>query len=319
MILVVAPEPPLWLPFVLEREGAALDDITFVSMWSIVRRGSNAWASGRTDRQIAARFALRDATDRVAARRLTDEVTTIYAPSLAAQRTFARARRNTGPTRCVLVEDLPDLRQLHDDLDRAAIAHPEFRFLNRYRADRSRLSRQVAERVLADFIVVRGDFARRCRLASGLDPGRVELLGRPAAIATRRAIDGHRPTLLLAGLATARGGLAEALAALDAIPEASLVVRAGEGLEPADALAHPRVRQGSAAEFTRLDDIDLVVAPSWCEAALPEISLAAGLGIPIVATERAAGMVDLDKVGVAIDPGDVEGLVAAITLMLRRA
>jgi hypothetical protein len=43
-----------------------------------------------------------------------------------------------------------------------------------------------------------------------------------------------------------------------------------------------------------------------------ELTRAAALGIPIVATRRAAGFVDVD----AIEPGDTAGLIAAVDRLL---
>jgi hypothetical protein len=219
----------------------------------------------------------------------------------------------------VLVEDLPDFRQLHEDLDRAASAHPDAPFLRRYRADRSQLTRQAAERVLADTIVVRSEFARQGRIGAGIAAERVELAGRPTVVGPRRHPDGvsDRSTLLLAGLATARSGLFEALAVSDALPATTLVLRAGEGLEPPDALSRPHVRQGSPDELEHLTGIDVVLAPSWCEADLPQVRMAAALGIPVVATDRAAGTVDLRSAGASVPPGDIAALIAAVTEVLR--
>jgi hypothetical protein len=119
---------------------------------------------------------------------------------------------------------------------------------------------------------------------------------------------GASPTILLAGLAAARSGLYEVVGLAAAVPEATIVVRAGEGLEPADALDRPNIRSATPAEL-ELEGIDLVVAPAWCESDLAQIALAARRGIPVVATDRAAGRV---RVEVTIPPGDVQALVEAV-------
>jgi hypothetical protein len=178
------------------------------------------------------------------------------------------------------------------------------------------ITRQAAERVLADIIVVRSKFARSCRIASGVDRARIELLDAPALVAPRRPIDGQSPTVLLGGLAAARSGLAEALALAESLPTATLAIRAGAGLEPNDALRRPRVRMATPIERTHLEGIDLVVAPAWCEGVLPEVALAASLGVPVIATDRVAGMVDLDLAGARIEPGDEDALVRAARNLL---
>jgi hypothetical protein len=316
-LIVVAPESPGWLALALEREGLERSSTRVVATGALLRRASTVWARGRAHRRIAARFAIRRLADRLASHRLAGETEVVYAPSLAARRTFAVAHRGERHVRCILVEDLPDLGRLHDDLDRAALAHPEARFLRRYRADRSQIVRQAAERVLADRVLVRSEFSRDALVSSGVDPARIELISEPVPVGARRPIDRSRPTVLLAGLATARAGLFEALALLEWLPEATLVVRAGEGLEPVDALDRAEVRQGTAAELDRLEGIDLVLAPSWCEVDLPQVALAARMGIAVVATDRAAGRVDLTIAGASVTPGDLDGLKGAVTSLLR--
>jgi glycosyltransferase involved in cell wall biosynthesis len=96
----------------------------------------------------------------------------------------------------------------------------------------------------------------------------------------------------------------EALQAFSGHDAWELVVRPGEGMEPADLLARPGVRVAAADV---LDGIDLVVAPSWCESYPDEVARAAAAGLPVVATHRAAGFLDLDEVA----PGDADGLRAA--------
>lgn len=316
LIAVIAPEPAAWLDHLL---GGLEGDVRVIRLWPVVRRAGTAWARGRADRRIAARFALRQQLDRLAARWLPDGVEVVYAPSLAARRTFAEAARRPHPVRCHLIEDLPDLRQLHADLDRAAAVHPDAKFLLRYRADRRYLATQEAERALADVLHVRGDFAASVRRAAGHTSDRVTILGDHPAVAPRRQPPRpDQPMLLLAGLATARAGTYEALSALDAMPSATLLVRAGEGLEPVSLLSHPRVRTAGPREVIQLRDIDVVIAPSWCEAHLPELASAAARGIPIVATARAAGSIDLMKAGALIEPGDSIALVDAVRAVLSR-
>jgi hypothetical protein len=75
------------------------------------------------------------------------------------------------------VLDVPLLRALHRDLDRAAAVWPERSFLRRFRAPSWAIARQEAERVLADLVLVRGAYAHALCLADGIT--RVAML--PAA------------------------------------------------------------------------------------------------------------------------------------------
>jgi hypothetical protein len=299
---------------------AACRRVTSVPGWSLVELGLAAWARGRTERRMARRLLLRAATDRLAARWLPPSTTLLIAPACGAQRAFAAAAHR-GVAR-VLVEDLPAFRQLHVDLDRAAAVHPECAFLRRYRASRLHIVRRERERALADAILVRGRYAGS--LLDGDEahkalplPAEPACLPEPAG-STERGDADRGPRLLLAGLAAARSGIGEALAALEALPGATLLVRAGEGLEPADLLSRPGVREATPMEREELRDVDLVLAPAWCESYPPEVALAAARGVPVVGTTRAAGFVDLERAGAAVPAGDVEALVAAIDALLRR-
>jgi hypothetical protein len=297
--------------------------------WPLAELALSAWIGGRADRRLRALFWRRAAVDQLAARGLAGrrDLRAVVAPSGAALRCFALAARRGA--RRILLEDLPGLRQLQADLDRAAAAHPDCRFLRRYRAPLSVVARQEAEWALADHQLVRGHFARQVRAAAGLAPARLAAwpavldargpatsgIG-PARSAAARGTP-RAPRVLLAGLAAARHGTAEALALLEARPDVELALRAGEGFEPAALARHPRVAARDGAAGDPLDGVDLVIAPSWCESYPAELALAAARGIPIVATRRAAGFVDLDAAGaVAVEPGDVAALVAAVAARL---
>jgi len=223
----------------------------------------------------------------------------VIAPSLAARATFAAA-----PSGClkILVEDLPSFRQLHADLDVAALAHPDCRFLRRYRAPARLVARQEAERVLADALLVRGRYAAEQRSGAGkpilpLPLPRVELARATHAPGARRRV-------LLVGLATARNGSMEAL---QASGDWELLVRPGEGMEPADLLSRPNVRAARPSEIATLEGIDLVIAPAWCESHPEELRRAAAARVPAVATHRAAGWLDVTE----IPPGNPSVLRAA--------
>lgn len=254
-----------------------------------------AWASDRTDRRYRASFVLRAAIDRWAAaevRRRKPRM--VIAPSLAARHTFAAAREIGAAT--VLVMDVPLLRALHRDLDRAAAAWPERTFLRRFRAPSSALARQEAERVLADLIVVRGAYAHALCLADGIPEARLARV--PVAASTIAAP--LRPTgrVGLAGLAAARHGVDTALAAVRDLG-ATLVVRIGEGTEPADLAQH-------AGIATDDGPVDAILCPAICETYAPELAATA---VPVIASPMAA----LD--GHGPDPYDV----AAVTEALRAA
>lgn len=258
------------------------------------------WARRRVDRLLAGRFFQRMVVDRAASTRQLSGGR-VVAPSLGAQAIFARARREGLKT--VLIEDLPDLRTLQADLDRAAARHPECRFLRRYRAPAELVARQERERVLADEIWVTSTFAEELRLAGGMRADSIHRLQRST---DERPPIGYAPgssLVLLAGLAAARNGTVEALAALDELPGVTLLVRAGEGMEPADLLERPQVRVYAG------EDVAAVVAPAWCETHPSEVARAIAGGVPVVATTRAAGFHENTCI---IDPGDVNALIAGL-------
>lgn len=342
MILLVAPEPAAWpprlaaldpdirvfapwaipdlaplralarrIPFLRRR--LTRDAVTTAPGWPLAELALSAWIGERADRRLRGLFLRRAAVDRMAAarvRRMRD-LRAVIAPSGAAERTFAAATR--AGARCILLEDLPALRQLQDDLDTAAARHPDCRFLRRFRAGPSVLARQEVEWAMADRILVRGAFARSVRAAAGVAATR--LIDWPDPLPVSRPRPFAPPTrVLLAGLAAARHGTCEARALLDSRPDLELVVRAGEGLEPAALLDHPRVRRATSRQLATLDGIGLVLAPSWCEAYPEEVALAVSHGVPVTGTQRAAGFADLGAG--AHPPGDTRALAAAVDLAL---
>jgi hypothetical protein len=255
--------------------------------------GLRAWARGRTDRRYQADFALRAAIDVWAAREVRRRRPRIVlAPSLAARRTFAAARAVGAAT--VLVVDVPLLRALHRDLDRAAAVWPERDFLRRFRAPSWAIARQDAERVLADLVVVRGAYAHALCLADGIPAARLAIL--PAA-PPRACSPPVSPTgrIRLAGLAAARHGVDTALAVARALGR-TLVVRVGEGTEPADLARRAGVS---------IDDgpVDAIVCPAVCETYAAEVQT---LGLPVIASPMAS----LD--GTGPDPYDVRAFAEAI-------
>jgi hypothetical protein len=258
-----------------------------------VRLAMRAWTRGRADRIIRARLASRAAIDAWLARTLPRDATEVVAPTGAAWRTFAVAERRGIPR--VLIMDMPCLRQLHVDLDRAARALPHRGFLRRYRADRDALVRQESEWVLASKILVRGEYARGVVARAGVSAEIVPLPCPP--IAPRL----HRPgrAVLLAGLAAARNGVD---AAIDACAALGLELRGrtGEGAE------------AGVVPARGLDEIGVVIAPAWCESYAPELAAACAAGIPVIATRAAAAFEPV----IEIAPGDSGALAAAIARSL---
>ncbi len=329
---LLAPEPSEWLPTVLGRLMVTPADRLFAP-WALHRpppawlgpRLRAAWIRRRADgvqvltlpgwsvvegmrrlyaRSTAARyrshFVLRQHLSRIAAQRLPRSVKTVIAPSLAARELFAVARRQGA--RCVLVEDLPSLRQLCSDLDRAAQQHPQARFLSNHRPSAAHVARQEAERLLADERWVRGPFTTALLAEAGL--GSEPLVPRAGWCEVHEARPLTGRTLLLAGGATARAGVYEALAALEARPQWTLLARGGEGTEPV-ARRHPRVRLLSGA--ASLQGVVAVLAPAWSEHHAAELEAASREGVPVIASDRAAPW----SGHLPIPVGDVGALVRA--------
>lgn len=276
--------------------------------WALVEAALRAAAPSQAE-SLAARFALRRRLGQVMAALLPRRVEMVVAPSIAAREVFGEARRRGA--RCVLVEDLPNLRRLHADLDEAAARHPDDHFLRNHRASAADVSRQEAERVLADEIWVRSERAMQWLVADGHLRDRLRALRAPTDIAptaVRTGRSGGKRVALLAGPALTRCGLREALAALEDLPQWRLRVRPTEGT-PAELLrGHPRVEQVAAASLQSLDGVDVVIAPAWCECHPPELARAAGLGVPIIATDRASGFLRIQSVS----PGEPAALLLTL-------
>jgi len=340
VIVVVAPEPApwiaptvralaafdlveLWAPWAMTAGWAALPGAAgrFAARrlldgagrppvtqpgWALAQAGARWWAGAQVDRRYRLAFAERALVDGWAAHRLASLA---RAPSAvvgctgAALRTFAVAARRG--TRTALVGDLPWLRGLHADLDRAAAALPDRGFLRRFRAPREAIVRQEMERAQADLVAVRGHYAHALCVEAGLDQARLcALPTAPRVVAAAPPPPGAR-TLRFAGLATARAGLDATLAALAAHPELRLGLRTGDGTEPPDVLTRPNV---VAIDGDPWPDTLAVVAPAWCEAYPPELDAAIARGVPVIATPAASGFAPTHRVA----PGDADALAAAI-------
>lgn len=278
--------------------------------WWAVEAGMR-WSGRSAARAFQARFTLREWVARGLAPLLPSGVETVVAPSLCAREIFAVARRQGA--RCVLLEDLPSLRALHADLDDAARHHPDESFLRNHRASAADVARQEAERVLADEIWVRGEFLRERLVASGHAPERLRAWTLPVEDVPShiprapRTVGSADRVALLAGPALARGGLCEALAVLEARPGWRLWVRPTEGTDPRP-LKHPRVERVTAEAQHGLRGVDAVLALSWCESYPREVASAVARGIPVIATDRAAGFVPCQRVA----RGDVAAVLAGL-------
>jgi hypothetical protein len=277
--------------------------------WPLLEAGLRLHGGEGVGGQLSARFRLRRLAARLAAAGLPEGVRTVVAPSLAARELFARARALGA--RCVLVEDLPLLRALHDDLDRAAALHPAADFLRNHRARAADVARQEAERVLADEVWVRGAWAAGRLQAAGVPGERLRTWPAPAPDpAPPPRLPPRGRVLLLAGNAAARSGALEALALLEARPAWSLWARGGEGAEPA-LLRHPRVRRVGREAQRSLAGVDVVLAPALCETYPEEVERAVRLGLPVLATDRAAGAHGPDAC-TRVPWGDAGALAAAL-------
>ncbi len=314
MIAVVAPEPASWLDSLVERLSKVDSVQVFapwrsgVPGWPLANTIARVWQRGHADRIQQVRFSQRALVDRLATAWLPKDARLVLAPSFAAQRTFALAHARG--TKTALIEDMPALRGLHDDLDRAARQHPTAQFLRRYRAPASVIARQEVEWSLSDAVLVRGEFARSRHLDRGVPGGCVMPLRPDAGVPLRpiTELPAEQPKrVLLAGIAAARNGVFEALAACETTATI-LLARLGDGAEPG-VLQSGVLRAASLAERERLVGVDAVLAPAWCESHHAEVALAGRLGVPIIGTARAAGFVRLHR---EVRPGSVPELAEAI-------
>lgn len=201
----------------------------------------------------------------------------------------------------MLMLDLPLLRHLARDLDCAANAWPERRFLRRVRPSSAAIATQEAELVLAELTLVRGPYAHDTCLSLGGRERSLAWLPRTA----QTMLPAPSPTgrVRLAGLATARHGLDIARDVV-AARGLTLVVRVGEGTEPRDLATKPGIATDDGP-------VDVVLAPTLCEAYPAEVLAAQRAGIPMVCSQQAR------LVGSSgVDPFDVEAIGHALDLAL---
>ena len=282
----------------------SLGPVTTSPPMVVARAGALAarlWSRGDAERIIHADIAQRALSDRAVAlqvRRARPSL--VVARSLAARHTLAAARAIGAAT--VLVLDLPVLRQLAADLDRAAARWPERRFLRRVRPSSEWIAEQEAEWLLADAILVRGAYGRALLQARGVPATAIAPLPPAADAPMLRAVT---PTgrVRLAGLATARHGLDVARAACASLG-LTLVVRIGQGTEPRDLAALPGIATDDAP-------VDAVLCPALCEAYPAELAAARGAGVPVVVSRGAAQVGDQ-----VVDPYDAADVTTALASAL---
>ncbi len=295
--LIIAPEPAAWLevkvgdvvvaPWASRMPGGVR--LLRVPGWRWLRA-----AASRLGEPLAVKRMVRRGLDALVSRLVTSEITEVVAPSLGAQQTFARLRH----ARRVLMMDLPQLLQLHDDLDFAARSLPYCSYLRHHRAGQEELVQQLEECQLATNICVRGQFAQRVLRRAGLSSE--AMVVSPSAGALVHDPASHR--VLLAGSTASRSGLEVALEAISARPDHVLLAREAAGSHPSS-LQHPQLRVLRAGEAC--PPVEAVWAPSWVEQVLPEVAWAAAAGVPLVATERALGWVAPGALVRVMKPGEV--------------
>ncbi len=233
----------------------------------------------------------------------------VIAPSFAATALFAAARDSGAQT--VLIHDWPDLLALHTDLDAAVRHHPDDPWLRRFRPPARWIAEQRSERHLADRILVRGAFVARRIAADGIAAHRVVC---PAPPTPAARLPARRTHVLLAGRGAARGGAYAALALLERMPELRLVGEAGSAALPA-LLAHPRF-ESVPADGVPWPNIAAVLAPAWAEAYPSAVIAGAARAVPVIATTRAAGPLDICS---PVEPGDITAMVDALRAVGGRA
>lgn len=277
--------------FVRRRDGAALPGARGRGWFTVAELGLRTLARGRAAATFANRVRMRSLADLAAARRLSrDAPPLVIAPSFAARRTFAAAKRH-GST-CLLLEDMPDFDGLVDGLDALARALPEAHFLRNHRPRPRDHARQRAERWQADAIAVRG------RIAWGrLGAARPRmLLPRLVSEDIGRCVGGD--AILFAGPPLARCGSNHLPALLDALKSHTIRVQPGPCSEPSTLLQHPRVhvRRGFAG-------VGAVLSIGPLESHPAAVAEALDRGVPIVGTLASTGLVDPTSM-LEVDPRD---------------
>ncbi len=291
--------------FVRRRDARCLPGVRPTAWFTAAELAARAHARGKAAPTFANRVRMRRFVDALASFGLgRDEAPRlVVAPSFAARRTFAAARRGGGT--CLLVEDMPDFDGLVDGLDRLAREHPQAHVLRHHRPRARDHARQRAERWQADAVAVRGRAAWH-RLG-GSKP-RVAL---PRLPCPREIPRGH--DVAFAGPALARAGSTHLPALLEALPGRTIRVRPGPCSEPASLANHPRVRIDPS-----LAGVGVVASLGPLESHPDAVTQALDAGIPVVGTLASTGLLAPSTVAV-VDPSDARSTADAIEAALTGA
>ena len=217
----------------------------------------------------------------------------------------------------ILVEDLPNIETLHADLDQAVSCHPKRAFLRRFRASPAQIRVQKAEQSFAHAVAIRGWFAAHQR-SELTGAGPIQFAWNlPQKTGSTSAPRAEGPFhVVLAGGASARNGVMEALAILEARKDLILWVRPTDGLMPSSLIQHPRIRHfRNQTELPK--DIDCLLAPAWVESYPPELHMAIQRGIPVVGSLRAVGFLSDSPAAHIVPPGEIEKIGAALKRALK--
>lgn len=290
--------------FIRRRDARGLPGVVPSGWFTAVELVTRAYARGKAARTFANRVQMRALVDALAASRLNrgKAPRLVVAPSFAARRTFAAARRSDAA--CLLIEDMPDFDRLVDGLDALAREHPQAHFLRNHRPRVKDHARQRAERWQADAVAVRGRAAWH-RLGNA--SVRVSLPREATARQVRRGND-----VCFAGPALARAGSLYLPALLEALPGRTIRVHPGPCSEPASLGSHPRVRVDRS-----LDGVGVVASLGPLESHPDAVAQALDAGIPVVGTLASTGLLDPSSIDV-VDPSHAHATATAIESALSR-
>lgn len=183
----------------------------------------------------------------------------------------------------------------------------------------------------ADHVVVNSDFVRRTFLHQGWPEGRVHVVSigvdQPylSRLPQRRPIDGPPIRLLFAGGPDLRKGIGTLIPALSGLDEGPWHLDILGGIHPDISgrfgafLADPRVQLhgvlSRSAMAERLAAADIFVFPSLAEGSARSVFEALANGCFVITTPNSGSIVEHERHGFLVPPGDVVALRAA----LRRA
>jgi hypothetical protein len=257
-----------------------------IPLWNLARSAANRLAE-----PLAVKLAIRKTIDLVLSKIVPKTVAHIFATSLTAQRTFSRASW----AKKTLISDLPQLKQLHLDLDLARSLLPHCRYLHHHRAASSDLIQQAEEYVLADTVLVRSHFAQTIVQRCTSTP----IQAMPSAPSPKALLFEAQGPVLLAGNAASRNGLEMALAGIER-RKGFLLARPAAGSE-LSSLRHPQLKLLQVHQA--IPPVAAVWAPAWTESTPIEVPQALAANIPVVASNRALGWIQESQRLKVIQPG----------------